>query len=252
VNGRPLEARRAVVTGASRGIGRALAVALAGGGADVALVGRDVPSLEATGELIAALGARSEVIVADVTDANQVERLVERALAGLGGIDILVNCSGVLSSTSLLETSEAEWDWVMGTNAKGSFLVTRAVGAHLVAQGSGKVINVASNFAFKGVANHAAYCASKAAIVALTRCAAIEWARYNIQVNALAPGYVATDLNADARDDPELAERITRTVPARRFGRAEELGDWVVLLASSASDYMTGETIVVDGGLLAR
>ena len=140
----------------------------------------------------------------------------------------------------------------MDTNIRALFLVTRAVGRHMVDQHGGKIINVASNFAFKGVANHSAYSASKAAIVAFTRCAAIEWAPFNIQVNAIAPGYIATDLNADVRGDAEVAARITRTIPARRIGLPEELGPWVVMLASSASNYVTGETVVIDGGLSAR
>jgi 2-deoxy-D-gluconate 3-dehydrogenase len=121
-----------------------------------------------------------------------------------------------------------------------------------VTQGHGKVVNIASNFAFKGIARHAAYSASKAAVVAFTRCMAMEWARHNVQVNALAPGYFATDLNAQVRADPQALERIVRGVPARRMGEVDELAPWAVLLASSASDFMTGETVVIDGGQSAK
>jgi NAD(P)-dependent dehydrogenase (short-subunit alcohol dehydrogenase family) len=247
-----LDGRVAVVTGASRGIGRAIALALAGAGADVALAGRDVARLDAVAGEIRDGGRRALAVPADVTDRGQVDALVARTVDELGGLDVVVNNSGVVSSLPLLEMSDEEWDRVLDTNLRGVFLVTRAAGRHLVQQGSGKVVNIASNFAFKGVAGHAAYCASKAGVVAFTRAMAVEWARFGVQVNALAPGYVETDLNADVRADPDAAARIVRSVPARRMGHADEFGPWVVLLASSASDYMTGETVTIDGGLTAR
>jgi NAD(P)-dependent dehydrogenase (short-subunit alcohol dehydrogenase family) len=247
-----LDGRVAVVTGASRGIGRAIALALAGAGADVALAGRDVARLDAVAGEIRDGGRRALAVPADVTDRGQVDALVARTVDELGGLDVVVNNSGVVSSLPLLETTDEEWDRVLDTNLRGVFLVTRAAGRHLVEQGSGKVVNIASNFAFKGVAGHAAYCASKAGVVAFTRTMAVEWARYGVQVNALAPGYVETDLNADVRADPDAAARIVRSVPARRMGVADEFGPWAVLLASPASDYMTGETVTIDGGLTAR
>jgi NAD(P)-dependent dehydrogenase (short-subunit alcohol dehydrogenase family) len=247
-----LDGRVAVVTGASRGIGRSIALALAEAGADVALAGRDVARLDAVAGQIRDGGRSALAVPTDVTDRARVDALVARTVDELGGLDIVVNNSGVVSSLPLLEVSDEEWDRVLDTNLRGVFLVTRAAGRHLVGQGSGKVVNIASNFAFKGVAGHAAYCASKAGVVAFTRAMAVEWARYGVQVNALAPGYVETDLNADVRADPDAAERIVRSVPARRMGRADEFGPWVVLLASPASDYMTGETVTIDGGLTAR
>lgn len=247
-----LDGRVAVVTGASRGIGRSIALALAEAGADVALAGRDVARLDAVAGQIRDSGRSALAVPTDVTDRARVDALVARTVDELGGLDIVVNNSGVVSSLPLLEVSDDEWDRVLDTNLRGVFLVTRAAGRHLVEQGSGKVVNIASNFAFKGVAGHAAYCASKAGVVAFTRAMAVEWARYGVQVNALAPGYVETDLNADVRADPDAAERIVRSVPARRMGRADEFGPWVVLLASPASDYMTGETVTIDGGLTAR
>lgn len=247
-----LDGRVAVVTGASRGIGRSIALALAEAGADVALAGRDVARLDAVAGQIRDSGRSALAVPTDVTDRARVDALVARTVDELGGLDIVVNNSGVVSSLPLLEVSDEEWDRVLDTNLRGVFLVTRAAGRHLVEQGSGEVVNIASNFAFKGVAGHAAYCASKAGVVAFTRAMAVEWARYGVQVNALAPGYVETDLNADVRADPDAAERIVRSVPARRMGRADEFGPWVVLLASPASDYMTGETVTIDGGLTAR
>jgi len=247
-----LDGRVAVVTGAGRGIGRSIALALAGAGADVVLAARSADQLEQVASDVGALGRRALPVSTDVTRAEQIERLVDATIDGFGRIDVLVNNSGVLRSRELLDTSDDEWDLVFDTNLRGAVLATRAAGKHLVAQGSGKVINVASHFAFKGVAQHAAYCASKAALVAFTRCMAIEWARHNIQVNALCPGYFATDLNADLRADEATLDRMVRGIPARRIGDPNELGPWAVLLASSASDFMTGEAIVVDGGQVAR
>ncbi|MQA11446.1 MAG: glucose 1-dehydrogenase [Pseudonocardiaceae bacterium] len=245
-----LRGKTAIVTGASRGIGRGIALALAGAGADVVLAARDEERLcQVAGEIS---GSGALVVRTDVTNADDVEKLVERTLVEFGRVDILVNNSGVVSSKDLVDTTPEEWDRVVNTNLRGVFLATRAVGKHLLAQGSGKVINIASNFAFTGVPRHAAYSASKAAVVAFTRSMAIEWAPHGIQVNALAPGYVATDLNTEARADPDALGKILRGVPARRMGEVAELTPWVLLLASSTSDFMTGETIVLDGGQTAR
>ncbi|SDY61563.1 2-deoxy-D-gluconate 3-dehydrogenase [Modestobacter sp. DSM 44400] len=247
-----LDGKTAIVTGAGRGLGRAMALALADAGASVALAARSKNQLEAVAVEVEHRGRRAIVVPTDVTDADAVQDLVDTTVAGLGGLDILVNNSGVIDSRSLLEQDPTEWDRVIATNVRGTYLATRAAGAHLVPQGSGKIINIASNFAFQGVVNHAAYCASKAAIVAFTRSMAVEWARFGIQVNALAPGYFATDMNAELRADPEALAKVLRAVPARRMGKAEELSPWLVLLAGPASDFMTGQTIVVDGGQTAR
>jgi 2-deoxy-D-gluconate 3-dehydrogenase len=247
-----LEGKVALVTGAGRGLGRAMALALAEAGADVALAARSKDQLEAVAAEIQSLGREAVSVPTDVTDAAAVQDLVDTTLSRLGGLHVVVNNSGVISSTPLLEQDPDDWQRVMDTNVRGTYLVTRAAGAHLVAQQTGKVINVASNFAFKGVPHHAAYCASKAAIVSFTRSMAVEWARHGIQVNALAPGYFATDMNAELRSDPDALSAVLRSVPARRMGDAHELSAWLVLLAGSASDFMTGETIVVDGGQTAR
>lgn len=247
-----LEGKVAIVTGAGRGLGRALALSLAAAGADLALAGRTGSQLEAVAKEVAGLGRRAHVAVTDVTDEAAVAKLVESTAAELGRLDILVNNAGAAHGSDLLETTAEEWDTVLNTNLRGTFLSTRAAGAHMVRQGSGKVINIASNFAFMGVPRFASYCASKAGIVALTRALAVEWARYGVQVNALAPGYFATDINRAARQDAALRASIIRQIPARRMGEPDELGGWAVLLASPASDFVTGETIIIDGGQLAR
>lgn len=248
----PLRGRTAIVTGAGRGIGRAAALALAGAGADVALGARSKDQLERVAGEIDELGRRAIAVPTDVTDREAVEQLVRRTVDELGGLDVLVNNSGIIDSTPLLEQDPEQWDRVFDTNARGTYLATRAAGAHLVGQGSGKVVNVASNFAFKGVPGHGAYCASKAAVVSFTRTMAVEWAPHNVQVNALAPGYFATDLNTELRADDAANAKVLRSVPARRMGEPAELAPWVVLLAGPASDFMTGETVVLDGGQTAR
>lgn len=247
-----LDGRVAIVTGGGRGLGRAFALALAEAGADVALAARGAGDIERVATEVEERGRRALALPTDVSEAADVEKLVEHVLGELGGLDVLVNNSGVIHSAPLLETLPEEWDRVVATNLRGCFLCMRAAGRHFAARRAGKVINVASNFAFMGVPNFSSYCASKAAIVNLTRAAAVEWASLDVQVNALAPGYVETDMNAAVRGDEELNEKVVRQIPARRMARPEELGPLAVYLASSASDFMTGETLVFDGGQAAK
>lgn len=244
--------RVAIVTGGGRGLGRAIALALAEAGAHVTLAARTLEQIEQVAVEIKELGQRALAVSTDVSETADVKRLFDRTHNELGRIDILVNNSGILRAASLLDTEPEEWDRVIATNLRGTFLCMRAAARHFTSNGTGKIINVASNFAFMGVPNFASYCASKAAIVNLTRAAAIEWADFGVQVNAIAPGYVETDLNADVRSDEEQAARILRQIPVRRMGRPEELGPLAVYLASSASDFMTGETITIDGGQAAK
>jgi 2-deoxy-D-gluconate 3-dehydrogenase len=252
MSGETLRGKVAVVTGAGRGLGRSIAGALAGAGAAVAVASRTQAQLQSVVSEIEAAGGRALAVPTDVTDEAAVAELVRATVAAYGRIDILVNNSGVLSSTPLLDQDPSDWDRVIDTNLRGIYLTTRAVGQHLVAQRSGKVINIASNFALMGVANHAAYAVSKAGIIAFTRCMAVEWARFNVQVNAVAPGYFATELNAALRADPAAADKVLKAIPARRMGEAAELEPWVLLLAGEASNFMTGETIVIDGGQSVR
>lgn len=243
-----LEGKVAVVTGASRGIGRAIAVALAEAGAAVAVSGRAREDLERTAARVRETGRRALVVPADVTRYAEVEALVARCLGDLGGLDILVNNSGIAHIRPLAETSLEDWRSTIDTNLTGVFHGCRAAAAHLIAQRAGKVINVASVSAAVGLPGYTAYAASKGGIVAFTRTLGVEWARHNIQVNALAPGWVVTEMNEGAFADPRLRERLLRDVPARRPGRLEEVAALAVYLASPASDFMTGQTIYVDGG----
>lgn len=243
-----LAGRRAIVTGASRGIGRAIALALAEAGADVGLVSRSVTDLETVADEVRALGRRATVARMDVTDAASVNAAVDAAREGLGGLDIMVNNSGVVTNSTALDTPLAEWDRVLETNLRGTFACCQAAGRYLTEQGSGKVINVASHFGIMAMPGFSAYCASKAAVLQLTRVLALEWARHGVQVNAIAPGYVVTDLSAEVRENEALESKVLQRIPARRMATPEEIGPLAVLLASSESDYMTGAVLVTDGG----
>ena len=251
-NAAPLAGRVALVTGASRGIGRSVALALAGAGADVAVAARTVEDLKLVADEIQDVGRRALPVHLDVTDAGSADDAVAAVVRDLGRLDVLVNNAGIVQTAAALETTDADWDRVLATNLRGVFLCSRAAGRVLTAQRSGKVVNMASNFGIVATPGHAAYCASKAAILQLTRVLALEWAPFNVQVNAIAPGYVSTDLNAGMRADPDLTERVVRRIPAGRMAEPDEIGPLAVLLASPASDFMTGSTVVIDGGHAAR
>jgi 2-deoxy-D-gluconate 3-dehydrogenase len=225
-----------------------MAVALAEAGAAVALAARSKPDLEETARQVEALGRRALVVPTDVSQFGAVEALVAQAVQNLGRLDIVVNNSGVARVTPLAELDPGDWQRVIDTNLTGVFNGCRAAAAHLIRQKSGKVINLASVLAVAGLPGYVAYAASKGGIISLTRALAVEWARYNIQVNALAPGWFVTPMNAEAFADPTIRERLLRDVPTRRTGRLEEIGPLAVYLASSASDFMTGQTIFLDGG----
>jgi 2-deoxy-D-gluconate 3-dehydrogenase len=243
-----LDGKVAVVTGAGRGLGRTLALALASAGAAVTVAGRTAGHLGDVAAEVKAAGGRALTCPTDVTDEGAVERMIAATADAFGRVDILVNNSGVLTTTSLLDQPADDWDRIIATNLRGTFLATRAAGRHFAAQRSGKVLNVASAFALKGTANHAAYCASKAAVIAFTRSMAVEWARYNVQVNAIAPGYFTTDMNAELRADEAFTGKVLKTIPARRMGDPAELVPWLFLLVGPHSGYTTGSIIPIDGG----
>ena len=247
-----LEGKVAIVTGAGRGLGRSMAHALVEAGAAVTVAARTGTELDSFVDEVKAAGGQALACPTDIIDEASVERMVEATVETFGRVDVLVNNSGIVASTPLVEQSAEEWDRVVATNLRGTYLATRAVGRHLLAQKSGKVVNIASNFALQGVANHAAYSASKAGVIAFTRSMAIEWARYGIQVNAIAPGYFATALNAEMRDDADALASVVRAIPARRLGEPDELKPWLLLLAGGDSNFMTGEVIVIDGGQSVR
>jgi NAD(P)-dependent dehydrogenase (short-subunit alcohol dehydrogenase family) len=246
-----LNGKVCLVTGASRGLGRAMAVALAQAGADLALTARDEVALDETAAMIKELGRAALVLPCDLQESGSVTSIVDRVMEGFGKIDVLINNAGGGKHKALLETSEEEWSSVFDTNINSMFRMCRSVGPHMIRQNRGKIINMASMYGTVGVKNMTAYCASKGAIIQFTRALALEWAEYNITVNALAPGFFYTDLTSFIFDNPDSNALFTSRIPLRRTGRSEELGPLAVYLASDASDFMTGSVIVIDGGQTA-
>jgi len=263
-----IDDRVAIVTGAGRGLGRAIALCLAEAGAHVVAAARTREEIEDTAAAVRQWGRRSLAVPTDVTRADQVEALVQRTLAEFGHIDILVNNAGIAPVRPLVPmvgfqprpipdawdfsrpTTEEEFDRVMDTNLRSVFLCCRAVGPHFMERGRGKVINVSSMGGLRGWDYHTLYTASKAAVINFSRSLAREWARYNINVNVIAPGRFPTAATRGQMEDPRIRGELLRFIPLHRFGEPREIGLLAVYLASPASDYMTGQTLVLDGGTM--
>jgi 2-deoxy-D-gluconate 3-dehydrogenase len=237
-----------VVTGASGGLGRAIAIALAEAGAAVAVAARSKPNLEETAHEIERRGGRALVVPTDVTSFADVERCMARTVEVLGGLHVVVNNAGIARITPLAEASPEDWRSIVDVNLTGVFHGCRSAAPHLIRQKAGKVINLASVLAAVGLPGYSLYAATKGGIISLTRALAVEWARHNIQVNAIAPGWFVTEMNEAAFAEPAVRDRLTRDIPARRTGRLEEIGPLAVYLASPGADFMTGQTIFLDGG----
>ncbi len=245
-----LRGKVAVVTGANTGIGQAIALALAEAGADVALVGRTVAD-ETAGQVRAA-GRRAAIIGADLSTTGDIASIVSRAVGELGGLDILVNNAGIIRRNDALEFSEDDWDAVVDTNLKSLFFLSQAAARHMVEHGGGKIINIASLLSFQGGIRVASYTASKSGVAGLTKLLANEWAAKGINVNAIAPGYIATNNTAALQADEARNRQILERIPAGRWGKPSDLGGAALFLASSASDYVHGHILTVDGGWMAR
>ena len=250
-----LTGKVAVVTGANTGIGQAIALALAAAGADIAAVGR-TPA-EETVTKARALGRRAEIVSADLSSIEPVQRVVDETLAKLGGLDILVNNAGIIRRADSIDFTEADWDAVIDTNLKSVFFLCQAAGRHMIANhrqggGSGKIINIASMLTFQGGIRVPSYTASKSGIGGLTKLLANEWAAKGVNVNAIAPGYIATNNTAALQADETRNKSILDRIPAARWGDADDLGGAAVFLASSAANYVQGHILAVDGGWLAR
>jgi NAD(P)-dependent dehydrogenase (short-subunit alcohol dehydrogenase family) len=243
-----LKGRVALVTGASRGIGRAIALALGAAGADVACCARSVDQLEETAAEVRRRGPRAAGFRMDVTRAVEIHRAVTEVEQALGPVDILVNNAGITFEKRSVEVTDDEWEQVLATNLTSMFRLARRVAPGMIARGSGKIINIGSMYGALGVPRYAAYCASKAGVEALTRSLGAEWARHGIQVNCLAPGYMNTDIPREAMADEKKRALFLSKVPARRIGEPEEAGPLAVYLASGASSFMTGQTVYLDGG----
>lgn len=250
INPFDLTGRTAIVTGANTGIGQAIAVALAQAGASIAGVGRS--SMAETETLVAVNGGRFHAIVANLSTIEPVKRIVSETVEELGGFDILVNNAGIIRRGDAIDFTEEDWDAVIDVNLKTAFFLSQAAGRHMIAQGSGKIINIASLLSFQGGIRIPSYTASKSGLAGITRLLACEWAAKGVNVNAIAPGYFVTNNTAALREDHERAASIVSRIPAARWGTPSELGGAAVFLSSHASDYVHGTVLPVDGGWLAR
>jgi NAD(P)-dependent dehydrogenase (short-subunit alcohol dehydrogenase family) len=245
-----LSGKRAVVVGGTSGIGRSIALGLAVAGADVVITSRSIDSVDAVALEIEKLGRRTLRIATDVLSWESIKELHDRVSSDLGDVDILVNSAGMTKKVPTLEISEKDWNMVMDVNLKGTLYGCQIFGKSMLARGRGKIINIASLSTFVAFHEVAAYGASKAAVGALTKSLAVEWAQKGVCVNAIAPGIVPTELNRDLLQTPRGKEMLTRT-PMGRYGTSEEMVGAAVYLASDASSFVTGQIIVVDGGYLA-
>lgn len=250
-----LSGRVAVVTGANTGIGQGIALALAEAGADIAAVGR-TPA-EETAQKVRALGRRCELVSADLGTIAPVQAVVDQVLGSLGGLDILINNAGIIRRADAVDFTEEDWDAVVDTNLKSVFFLCQAAGRHMIAQREatgrrGKIVNIASMLSFQGGIRVPSYTASKSGVAGLTKLLACEWAAKGVNVNAIAPGYIATNNTAALQADETRNRQIMERIPEGRWGDPADIGGAAVFLASSAADYVQGHVLAVDGGWLAR
>lgn len=246
-----LNGKVAIVTGTSRGLGKAMAIALAKAGANI--VGVGVSDMSETKEEIQKIGRQFLEIKADLTNTKSVDKIVSETVKKFGGIDILVNNSGTIRREDAINYKEKDWDDILNLNLKTLFFLSQKVAKQFMKQETGgKIINIASMLSFQGGIRVPAYTASKSGVMGLTKALANEWAKYNINVNAIAPGYMATDNTKQIREDEKRSQEILDRIPSGRWGTPEDLAGAVVFLASKASDYVNGHTLAVDGGWLAR
>jgi len=246
-----LSGKVAIVTGCDTGLGQGMTLGLAQAGCDIVGVNRKIP--EETAAKVIALGRRFMAIQADLSKQDAIDDIVSKTAAEMGRVDILVNNAGTIRREDALTFSEKDWDDVINLNLKSVFFLSQAVARQFIAQGEGgKIINIASMLSFQGGIRVPSYTASKSGVLGITRLLANEWATHNINVNAIAPGYMATNNTQQLRDDEQRSKEILARIPAARWGTPEDLQGPVVFLASAASDYISGYTLAVDGGWLAR
>ncbi len=245
-----LEGRRAIVTGGGRGIGRQIAVSLAEAGADVCITARSLDQLEATADLVRKRGRKALVEKGDARLPETAQMVVDKTLQEFAGVDILINNAGMEMMKPLFECEPADFDQVMQVNVKSMVMFTKAAGEHMKKQGSGRIVNMASTGSFIAGPGQSLYHASKAACAHFTKAAAIEWARYGITVNAVAPGWIDTELISHLTGDREKLDKYLKAVPLRRLGKPEEVAPAAAFLCSDLAAYMTGTVVVIDGGLM--
>ena len=246
-----LEGKVAVVTGGTSGIGRALSLGLADAGADVIATARRQQQVDDTAGEIEARGSRTLRIASDVCDRASLEALLTATIDSFGHVDILVNCAGKIKRTPTLTVSEEEWTDILNTNLTGTLRACQVFGKQMLERGSGRIVNIASLNSFVALNEVAAYAASKAGIASLTRSLAVEWSKKGVTVNAIAPGVFRTALNANLLDSTPRGQELLMRTPMGRFGKTEELVGAAIYLASDAASFVTGQTLVVDGGFLA-
>jgi len=246
------EGKTALVTGSAQGLGQVIALGLAQFGASLILA--DVTYPDKTARQVEAMGANCMAVQTDISDELQVENLAANALSAYGKVDILINNAGVsqLSHTPTERLPVQEWDRIMNINLRGTFLCCQKIGKQMIDGGGGNIINIATTAGITGVPRAPAYCASKAGVILLTKSLALEWARYHIRVNAIAPHYLETELTDKLRQSASVFDALIKQIPLRRFGKTSEMVGAVLFLSSAASSYVTGSVLIVDGGYLAQ
>jgi NAD(P)-dependent dehydrogenase (short-subunit alcohol dehydrogenase family) len=247
-----LTGKTAVVTGASRGIGRSVAVSLAQAGANVVLWGRDRNSLAETLADVEKCNVKAAVDAFDVTHASDVQRGTAAAIDRFGKIDVTVVNAGVNELKPFLDWKPEEWDRLIGANLVGAMHTMQAIGRHMTERKSGSVITMASIYSFVGAPGNSIYCLTKGGLMQLTKCVAIEWSRFNVRVNAICPGWIETDLTAPYMQDDKALAAGLKQIPLRRFGQPKDIGPMAVYLAADESQWITGQSFVIDGGQIAR
>ena len=247
-----LKNKVAIVTGSTKGIGRGIVESLAKAGADVVIVSRNQEDCNQVAETIKAFGHDALPVATDVTNIKAIEELVKKVAKYYGKIDILVNNAGSAITKKAEDITEADWDRVLNVDLKATFFCAQAVGRLMITQKQGKIINLASILGLVGDRQVLPYCVAKGGVIQMTKALALEWAKHNIQVNALCPGYVITPMNEVDLKNEKIHNHIIKKIPMRRFGEISDMVGAAVFLASSASDYMTGQTMVLDGGWTAE
>lgn len=244
-----LSGKRALITGATHGIGEGIAITFAEAGADLALASRTVADLDRVAALVRERGRKALEIPTDVARLDEVEAMVDRAIDGLGGLDIFVNVAGNQRRKAILDVTLEDWNFIMDVQLRAAFFGAQGAGRHFCEQGRGKVVHIASMTSYRGFLDIALYGIAKTAVVGMTRYMAVEWADRNVQVNAIAPGWIETPMTATMQ--PERRKWVEDHVPRHTYGQPQDVADMALFLASSASDYVTGQTFPVDGGFLA-
>lgn len=246
-----LQGKKVIVTGGSKGIGKDIALAFAQLGSDVIISGRNESDLADSADELRKLNPDCSYLVADMENVNQIYEMVDRAFLRMGRIDVLVNNAGINIAKPALEVTEEDWDHVLNTNLKGTFFCAQRAGKYMLGQGGGKIINIVSQMAFVGYIKRAAYCSSKGGAVQLTKALAIEWAKQNIQVNAVAPTFIETEFTKKMFEDHDFYQDVLNRIPVGTLAKPSDVTGAVLFLASGMANFITGETVRVDGGWTA-